>query len=277
MSYRSILVHLDDTDAGERRVRAGAELARRFGGGLVGIYFMPPAPLEMELLELPPAAVSVRMSQREARARVDAAFRAEAARAGVKPVEFRVLEGDPLEQAIAEMRCADLSILAQGDLETGHGGFERRLAEQAVLANGAPVLFLPYAQATATLGETVVVAWDGGREAARAVRDALPLLAEAKRVTVLSLGHRVGLGERPDRSQARLASYLRAHDIAAEQREMVCAPAEAGDLVLSQLADLGADLLVMGAYGHARVREIILGGVTRILLDSMTVPVLMSH
>jgi nucleotide-binding universal stress UspA family protein len=277
MTYKRILVHIDDTAASERRVGAAADIARGFGANLVGMYFSPSVAREVDPAQLPPPEIAMRMSQRELRDRVESAFGARAASMGVPDVEVRVLEGDAITEAIAEMRCADLSVLSQPDVTPETGGFERRLAEQAPLASGSPILFIPYAPATKGIGEHVVIAWDGGREAARAVRDALPLLLKAKRVTVLSLGARAKLGQDAGHSQARLAAYLALHGIEPNLREMVCDAAEAGELLLSQLADLAADLLVMGAYGHARVREIMLGGVTRTMLESMTVPVLMSH
>jgi nucleotide-binding universal stress UspA family protein len=276
--YKSILVHLDDTSAGERRMSVAVATARRFGAGLVAVYFAPQPTTEVDRAELPPPEISLRMSQGEARDRVESALRARAADAGVTAVDVRVLPADRIDRAIAEMRCADLSILGQHDPDRDRAGFGRRLAEQAVMANGGPVLFLPYAPSTVAVGETVIVAWDGGREAARAARDALPLLRTAKRVVMLSLlGYRFRTADDALRSQARLAAYFGAHGIRAESRDMPCTIDRHGELLLSQVADLGADLVVMGAYGHARVRELMLGGVTRIMLDSMTVPVLMSH
>ena len=276
MTYKRILVHIDDSAASERRVGAGAELARRFEARLVGLYFTPGAPLEIDRAELAPPEIAMRMSHGELRNRVESAFRARAASAAVPAVEVCAVERDPIAGAIVELRCADLSVLSQSDA-TGTGGFERRLAENAILANGGPVLFMPYAMATESLAERVVIAWDGGREASRAVRDALPLLTMARQVTVLSLGPRATPGQDSSISQARLAAYLGTHGVEPQRRQLVCDAGEIGELTLSQLADLDADLLVMGAYGHTRVREIMLGGVTRTVLDSMTVPVLMSH
>lgn len=276
MTYMCMLVHIGDDAAGERRVRLAAAIARRFDARLDGMYFAP-APLDVDPSELPPPEIATRLSQRAIQDRVEASFRSGAANAGVRNVDVCVVERSPIEEAIAAMRCADLSVLAHGGRSGPGGGFERQLAEQALLAAGSPIVFVPHAPATDVLADHVAIAWDGGREAARAVRDALPLLAQANRVTVLSFGARAKLGQDAGRSQARVAAYLATHEIRPDLREMVCTPSEAGELLLSQLADLGADLLVMGAYGHARVREIVLGGVTRTLLDSMTVPVLMSH
>jgi nucleotide-binding universal stress UspA family protein len=276
MTFQSILVPVDESTASAERVRIAANTASRFGADLVGLCFAP-ALSGVDPRELPPAEFSKCLSERELLDRVERTFASGAAKPGVRSVESRVVEGRPIDEAIAEMRCVDLSVLAQGNVETDAGRFERALAEQALLAVGGPILFVPYAPATDVLADHVAVAWDGGREAARAVRDALPLLERAKRVTVLSFGARMRLDQNTARAQARLAAYLAAHGVESKSRPMACTPDEAGELLLSQLADLSADLLVMGAYGHARVREVLLGGVTRTLLDSMTVPVLMSH
>jgi nucleotide-binding universal stress UspA family protein len=195
----------------------------------------------------------------------------------VRNVEFRIPEGDPIDAAIGEMRCADLAIMGQPDPEDDQAGFGRRLAENVALSSGGPVLLVPYATARAQPGANVLVAWDGGREAARAVRDALPLLGGAKRVTVVSAGVRRTAVDDMQRSHERLAAYLAANAVEAQFKRLEVAKHETGEAVLSQAADLGADLIVMGAYGHARVRELVLGGVTRTMLESMTVPVLMSH
>jgi nucleotide-binding universal stress UspA family protein len=276
--FRSILVHVDATPAGERRASVAIVAARRFGAGLVGMYFAASPPAEVDRAELPPPEIALRLSQGQMRDRIESAFRARATQAGITDVDLRVVQSERIDAAIGEMRCVDLSILGQADPDRDPAGFGRRLAEQAVMATGGPVLLLPYAPSTESLGDTVIVAWDGGREASRAVRDALPILAKAKRVIVLSLlGYRFRNSDDALRSQARLRAYLGAHDIHAEGRDMPCTIDRHGELMLSQVADLGADLVVMGAYGHARVRELILGGVTRIMLDSMTVPVLMSH
>ena len=276
MTFKSILVHVDDTVASDRRLCVATDIAKGFDGTIAGMYFAMPA-VEADLAQLPPPEIAVRMSEAEMRERVEGSLQAQCEKAGVRVDELRVVERNAFDTAIAEMRCADVSVLAQGDLDRTNGRFERRLAEQSMLASGGPIVFVPYAPAKTDIGERIVVAWDGGREAARAVRDALPLLGRAKRVTVLSFGLRARLRQEISRSQMRLAAYVRAYAIEADMHAMACEASEGGELLLSQLADLNADLLVMGGYGHARVREIALGGVTRTILDSMTVPVLMSH
>jgi nucleotide-binding universal stress UspA family protein len=137
------------------------------------------------------------------------------------------------------------------------------------------VLIVPRYGVFGTVGERVLIAWNGSREATRAAHDALPLLKRATKVTVLSID--------PDHdSQRRVPSaditlHLARHGVAAEADSTVALDIAVGDVLLSRAADLGADLIVMGGYGHSRVREMVLGGATRHLLQHMTVPVLMSH
>lgn len=277
MAYKSIVVHIDDSLTSEQRIGIAVRMARRFESRLTAMYSLGTKKAEVDITELPLDDIATRITEREARERVESMLRRTAAASALANVEIRVLRGDPVDAAIAEMRCADLSVIGQPDIENDKTGFGRRLMENAVLANGGPVLLIPYAGLIAGLGENVIVAWDGGREAARAVRDALPIIGSATRTTVLSLGNRSGPSEAAARSQALLATYLAAHGIRAELKSMPCTTDSAAELLLSQVADLDADLVVMGAYGHARVRELLFGGVTRTMFESMTVPVLMSN
>ena len=252
------------------------QVARRFRGRLRGIYSTGKTASELDIGELAPSEVAGRMAEREAREHGQSLLTRAAAAASLGEVEVDVLGASPIDEALAEMRCADVSVLSQPDPHDDEKGFDRRLLESALLGVGGPLLVLPRAQATFEVGRNIVIAWDGGREAARAMRDALPMLASAARTTLLSIGRPQALQEDVERSQARALGLLAAHGISAKARRMECTidPAE---LLLSQLSDIGADLLVMGAYGHARIREIILGGMTRTTIEKMTVPVFMSH
>jgi nucleotide-binding universal stress UspA family protein len=153
----------------------------------------------------------------------------------------------------------------------------RQLAEQLVLASGRPVLLIPYIGAGATMGERVVIGWDASREAARAVSDALPILERAASVVVVTINPRqrdFGHGEMPGTD---IALHLARHGVKVEVQRVETRDMDVGNALLSHLAGQSADLLVMGGYGHSRLREIVLGGATRTVLGDMTVPVLMSH
>ena len=192
-------------------------------------------------------------------------------------------------EALAEFtRCADLLVLSQPYLESAHAAAEQ-FASQLLVASSCPLLFVPRPRELArSCGTSVLVAWDGGRQSARALRDALPLLQRAGEVALHVYGSTEGLGAR---TLAQAGEYLRDHGVEARQalRHKVDRDYASGsatlpsvgagidELLLSDAADLGSDLLVMGGYGHSRTREWVLGGVTRSILGSMTLPVFMSH
>jgi nucleotide-binding universal stress UspA family protein len=143
--------------------------------------------------------------------------------------------------------------------------------DRIAMASGRPVLVVPYAGRYPEVGRNVVIAWKPGREAARAVFDALPILEQAEQVQILEVSE--GGGER----DTELAAALGRHGIKPVLKSSVAGDIGIGDELLSRLADAGADLLVMGAYGHSRFNELVFGGATRHILQHMTVPTLLSH
>jgi nucleotide-binding universal stress UspA family protein len=191
--------------------------------------------------------------------------------------EWRAREGDAGEVALLHARYADLAIVGQADPDSDGLGSTEDLPVRVVMGAGRPVLVVPYAGKFATVGRRVLVAWNAGREATRAVNDALPLLEGASRVTVLAVNPRGGIHGHGELPGADIALHLARHGVRAEASALTSDDVEIGALLLSQAADLDADLIVMGAYGHSRLRELMLGGATREILRSMTVPVLLSH
>ncbi len=145
------------------------------------------------------------------------------------------------------------------------------------LAVGRPVLVVPYAGRFEACGRRVLVAWNASRAATRAVNDAMPLLAGAETVTVLCVDPDEDRRAHGDVPGADVAVHLARHGVKARVESTASGGIGVGNAVLSRASDIGADLLVMGAYGHTRVRELLLGGATRTILESMTVPVLLSH
>lgn len=175
---------------------------------------------------------------------------------------------------ILNARHTDLVILGQSKTPAL---LDRHVADHVALGCGRPVLVVPYIGAGSTLGERVFIAWNGRREAVRAIHDALPLLERAKHVTVMAINPRAGAEEHGDVPCADICLHLARHGVEAEAAEVESGDVGVGDMLLSRAADASADLIVMGAYGHSRIRELMLGGVTKHLLEHMTVPVLMSH
>jgi nucleotide-binding universal stress UspA family protein len=136
---------------------------------------------------------------------------------------------------------------------------------------------VPYIGGSDIIGRRALVAWNASREAARALNDAIPLLEDAENVTVLSVNPKRGIRGEGDLPAADIALHLARHGMKAEASYVVAEDIGVGDALLSRAADLGSDLIVMGGYGHSRLREIVLGGATRTVLRHMTVPVLLSH
>jgi nucleotide-binding universal stress UspA family protein len=251
-------------------------LAREFDAGIVGAYLVPGTTMTPSgAALLPPDVATDRLDEySEAQHDAQAAFEKAARAAGVRDVAWRAPAGNPVDAAILAARCADVAVLSQRDPTARSGD---NFASQVVLGCGRPVLVVPYIGAPVDFGDRVLVAWDGGREAARAVGDAMPLLERAQKVSVVAVDNDNDddVGERL--SAARLSAWLAAHGIAADIDRQESGDVGIGEWLLSRVADLSADLVVMGGYAHARLRELVLGGVTRTMLRSMTVPVLMSH
>ncbi|MCC6473937.1 MAG: universal stress protein [Burkholderiales bacterium] len=275
MEYKTILVHLDRRARSRVRLELAVDLAGTFGAHLVGLY-------AVEALRFPaylPAHVGSMVEQAEANYQDEARAMFEQAvsrRPGLS-AEWRAGSGDPVGALCLSARYADLVVAGQHDPDaSGEEGLPEDFVERAILAAGRPVLVIPYAGQFTAFGRRVLVAWNAAREAARAVTDALPLLARADSVQVAAFDpDRQGdHGELPG---ADLGLYLARHGVKVSVGQHYYHDVEIGSQILSRAADTDADLIVMGAYGHSRTRELILGGATRTLLDSMTVPVLMSH
>ena len=195
------------------------------------------------------------------------------------PYEWHTTDGDAVKAVSLFSRHADLAVIGQENPDRGAFGASADLAENVALASGRPVLIVPYVGTYSNVGRRVMVAWDASREAARAVADALPVLQAAESVVTLSANP--GSGPRPDRHGdlpgADIARHLARHGVNVEVHRIETRDVAIADMLLNRIADESIDLLVMGAYGHTRMREIWLGGVTRDVLRHMTVPVLVSH
>jgi nucleotide-binding universal stress UspA family protein len=170
-------------------------------------------------------------------------------------------------------RRFDLAIMGQPEPDTPT--LERLLVEAALFDSGRPVLIVPYIQRRGLTLDRVMVAWDGSRSAARAVADAMPLLVRAKATEVLTVASEPAKSD--EMPGADIAQHLARHGVKVEVDSIVSVETDVASTILSHAADISADVLVMGGYGHSRLREFVLGGVTRGILSSMTLPTLMSH
>jgi nucleotide-binding universal stress UspA family protein len=281
MTYRSLLLFLDDHPLCTTRTRVAIQLAKRLDCHLVGLA--PTGLIEMPgtagaAASLASFAALAWDTLRERAERAAQDFSKACSAAGLPSYETVIDEAEQAASLVRHGHCSDLILLTQADpAATDHRRAQERV-EQVVLYSARPTLVLPYAGRFDTLASSALVAWDDSREAARAVSDALPLLRQAERVQVIIWNENGTAGEaaqgraRLDALQTWLMWQGVTADVGIETTALPVAEA-----MLSRAADLSADLLVMGAYGHARWSERILGGATRGLLASMTLPVAMSH
>jgi nucleotide-binding universal stress UspA family protein len=277
MTYKTILVHLDTQPRSSERLAFACQLAAQFDAHVVGLY--APGALYIPSYALAEAGPAVReLVEKRAADNLRAAeqrFRDAAAKRGDARAEWRAADSDAALALRLSARYADLVVAGQP--QAGHERGQAALADELALSAGRPVLFIPYTGSFPAIGRRVLIAWDGGREAARAVADALPLLRGAQSVEVAVFDPPLAGGSHGAQPGADAALYLARHGVKVTVHTQSGAGYDVGAQILSRAADTSADLIVMGAYGHARVRELVLGGVTRTVLGAMTAPVLMSH
>ena len=276
MPYKTILVHLDGSTRSAARLELAIALAKRFEAHLIGLHALTVVrlPAYAAVEAGPRVAEEQRRRAAEDAAAAEKAFRRAVDRGGVTGAEWRSSFDDALDAVTLHARYADLVLIGQPQAEDG-SGVDPAFAHRLVLAAGRPVLVLPYAGTFDVVGKRVLLAWNASREATRATTDALPLLKAAEKVVVSPVKpDRAAHGEAPGTD---IGLYLSRHGVQVEVAPIQGTELDAGNALLSRAADLSIDLIVMGAYGHSRVSELILGGVTRTMLESMTVPVLMSH
>ena len=182
------------------------------------------------------------------------------------------LPGDAAATVGATARLYDLTVVLQPDAD--HDTFDNTMPQEILFQSGGPVLFIPHTHKGPFEPKRVGIAWDGSRLAARAVRDAAPFLSRAQAITIVSINE---AEDEATASSAALAAHLARHGLAAKIERASADHADIQPMILSIAADAGLDLLVMGGYGHSRLQERLLGGVSRAMLQAMTVPALMSH
>ncbi len=284
MDYRTILVHVNETARAEAPIRLAIALAERCGAHLIGLgtsgisrSLYPSLPPEQND---PTLALHLGFLREQAQAAL-AAFSGLCGAARLASFEARLVDDEAAAGISLHARTADLTVLSQADPQRGS---LENLAAEVVLQAGRPVLLLPFATPVSEPGQRVLVAWDASREAARALQAALPLLRKARQVHVAVIDTLPPSHTSTDARCADPLPYLGRHGIAATMAvravDLRHAPQRrhaVGAALLSLASDLSADLLVMGAYAHSRMRETLLGGVTRTVFETMTIPVLMTH
>jgi len=249
MSVKDILVHVDTSLPSDSRLWLADQLASRFNAYLIGVGVDEDAPCLAAAKEK-----FTKLLQRD----------------GLQG-EWHMAMGGGAGYVARWARDADLVILGQPDPAHPTG---LDAPEDVILACGRPALVIPYSGRLGRTGEYVLIAWNGSREATRAAHDALPLMAISKSVTVFSVNPDDEKDEAPGDDLIR---HFARHGVDATSETLRTEELSPAEAVLSRAADVGADLIVMGAYSHSRLRETVLGGMTRDILKHMTVPVLMAH
>jgi nucleotide-binding universal stress UspA family protein len=271
---RTLLLHVDDTARLATRVAIAVELANRFEAQVDAHYASLPSLLASpgfgDAVDV--AEMAVRLDE-ERQARARAAFE----KIGAGSQRLHWLDVDADVDAFESLRrhavCSDLTIVGQSKA-TGVGlarDQPLRLVPDLLERSGRPALVIPFAGPVESIGHRIVVAWKQTAGSARALAAAVPWMRQARSVDVLTFGKDAGA------ELAGVGRYLAGHKIEASLRPWPSAEKDVGERLLSEVADRQGDLLVMGCYGHSRVHEWVLGGVTRTILRSMTVPVLMTH
>jgi nucleotide-binding universal stress UspA family protein len=279
MSYKTILAHCNDTRRVTRVASVAAELAERFGAQLIGLSVAPPDRLIPAGMPGTPDVIvddTRRVAYRKHNAGLQETF-LQCGKARNLVPEWRERDADTSlsETVVAAARRVDLVVLAQRD-HSWRDSAHLDVEVAVILGGGRPVLVVPNDGLASASARRVLVAWSDTREASRAVFDALPLLQHADDVKVVTI-----CGEEPPTDQDKLdtdvcGSLLR-HNVRCKVTERIAMPTDVGRALTEQAIAHRADLLVMGCYGHSRLREFVLGGASRHQLQHMMIPVLMSH
>jgi len=275
--FKDIVVNISGRGPRDFAADYATSIAATFGAHVAGISFLyePVIPdgtlggIPVDLIEL----------QREENSKVANAavsrFEAGVKKAGIS-AETRILDatfGGAATLFAQIARRFDLAVVGQAQREGGAS--DELMVEGALFESGRPLVVVPYIQKRGLTLERVLACWDGGRTAARAIGDALPFLERAKAVDIVIVAEERKGGD--EINGANMSEHLARHGVTANVKRIAKGDLAIEDVLLSYAADSGADFMVMGGYGHSRLREFILGGVTRGILGSMTVPVMMSH
>lgn len=275
MSIKSILVHLADDPAHNLRLDVAFDLADRFDAHITALYITTPSSM--------PAAISGRGASHayiahateiahEKSAAIEDEFRKRCESQG-HSWEWVCEEGDHLKLLELYARYADIAIVSPSHHHTAEDEVALHLPEHLPLQSSTPVLLVPHGWKRTAIGKNVLIAWKSTREAARTTRSAVPLLQKSEKVTVATVDD-----ERTDwLPGVEIGAYLARHGINVETRLLHGSDSHAGKYLLAACDELGCDLIVVGAYGHSRLRELIFGGTTSYVLKHTKVPLLSMH
>jgi len=274
MPLRDILFHAFEGEAGDTVQATVLALAKRQGAQVTGISVVDNTPIPAYVMPYVPANLGdtyldeARIVAKSLRESVE-----EAGRKAAVHVEWRYVEGDIRGVINLHSRYTDLIVLGQGAGEDVPIGPALNLADDLILSSAKPILSVPWKGDFSNIGKNVLVAWNSSAQSSRAVHDALPILTEADSVRVLTVG--------PDDGNhlpgAEITAHLTRHGVNAEAVHVEDTGSSTGETIINNAANMNADMIVCGGWGHSRLFETVMGGVTRHLLRNMQVPILMSH
>ncbi|MEO8598889.1 MAG: universal stress protein [bacterium] len=279
MSYKTILVHVDESKRAADCIRIASEIALAENAHLVGAAMTGVSRYlyrDMTIVNNDPGLISHMTFLRDRASRALLQFEPLVQKIGVSSFEQRVIDDEAAGGICLQARYSDLVVIGQIDPDLLSTTVLSDFPEYVLIHCGRPVLMIPYAGHFEKLGKRILIAWDGSKEATRAVTNAIPLLQRAEIVHVVIFNNDVKSDIHGDQPGADIALYLARHGVKVEV-SVEASNIDIGNSLLSLANDMHVDLIVMGGYGHSRFRETILGGSTRTMMQSMTVPVLMSH
>lgn len=280
MAFKTILVDCDADEAVAHRLKLAVALSERFGAHLIAQHARPPFVAPTIADGTFPMDDLYRAYESEITDQQNAAFAAfkKAVKGQDIATEWRLADGYSDSALVVAARYADLVVVGQRPpAPAGPTSTPSDLAETTALASGRPVLVVPNGGVSTPPGKKVMLCWNASREAARAATSALPFLTSAGEVIVLTVDATHSSSGHGSEPGADVALWLSRHGVKVEVQREISPDDDVGKLILSRATDHGVDLIVMGVYGHSRVREFVMGGASRSMLAGMTVPLLMAH
>jgi len=277
MQVKDILVHLDSSEACTARLDAAIALAGKYSAHLTGLYIIPEpyVPSSPSMMHYPGLIEIIEQAEQSLADKTETRFKQAVENTGLS-AEWRLDRYEVFKTFNRYAGCTDLVVVSQPDGDPI--AISTAFVEHVVLGCGRPVLLIPRAGLSISdIGKRVLIAWNDSHEAARAVHDALPLLENAEAVEIVTVNTTATEAQQFAAGADEMCSHLAYHGIEATVASIDDNVLETSDAILAYAIGQHADLIVMGAYGHSRWRELVLGGMSRNMLRQLNIPVLMSH
>lgn len=279
MKYKTILLCLTDAAQAERLITAGCTLARRFDAHLIGLHVLqslevyPGAAIDLP----PPAASSFAEEKLRQAEEIQSAFERLTTKEDFVS-EWRLVKAGSAyseDRLVEHAHCADLIVMVQADRDD-HGAEQSRALQEVIKRSGRPILVIPYVGDFLTFGVHALIGWSATRESSRAVHDAIPLLADGGKATVIWVSQGSESSAYLESTAHQVATCLDRHGIDGTVTHWENSQIGIADALLNEAFDRQADLIVTGAFGHSKFYDFVIGATTSALLDHMTLPVLFS-